>query len=440
MSVLSEVKNENKWVFDIEVPSELINELIAIKQNEIRQEFETPGFRKGKVPDRVLKSRLGEHFGVQDALEWAVNRTCRDVIVHRKLRVVGQPEITKMGEYKPSGPLTVTLEVEVLPDVEIGAYKGLSYTATLTPVTDEDVSRALLTLRERFATIELVDSPIQLQDIAVVSMESRVQDGAAIEAWTNPNGGVRIGSGLFGEAFDQALVGKVVGDTFHVIDTFPDDFSFAEVAGQTVVLTGSVKEVRTRKVPDTFTEAMLSQLGVGEESDLILNCRLFLEKQAEKDFHDQRFSELMEQVVGGMTCTVSDTLFNIELEGMVAAEEARCKKGNTTLADELKKANLTFDNWRESLRETVIIRVKTGLVYTKIAELEGWEITDEELMAFIRQQDPKISEFQVKEMLKKSDMQPFYGYLIRERAINLLVESAVHVAPSSTESAQSIVV
>lgn len=435
MSVLSEVKNENKWVFEIEVPSDLIHELIGKKQNEIRAGLEIPGFRKGKAPDEVIKSRFGDYFGVQEGLEWAVDVTCRKAIVERQLNVVGRPEITKMGEYKPSESLAITLEVEVLPEVVLGTYKGLSYSATLTPVTDDDVSQTLANLRERFATLELVDSPIQIQDIAVVSIQSQIQDGPAVESWTNPNGGIRVGSGLFGESFDQALIGKVVGDTFQVVDTFADDFQFAEVAGKTVVMTGSIKEVRSRKVPDVFTEAMLSQLGVSDEAALTQNCRDYLEQDAQTTFVNQRLEQLMDQVVSGMTITVSDTLLNMELDAMVAAEEERCKKRNTTLNDELKKANQTLDAWRESLKETALIRVKAGLAYSKIAELEGWTVTEEELVAFIGKQDPKLSEFQIKQMVEKGDMRHFIGFLIREKAIKLLVESAVHVVPSSPEAA-----
>lgn len=426
MSVISSVLEASKWTFELEIAADMLDQQVAEQKNKIRLAADHPGFRKGKVPDHILTMRLGPQFGVSEGIDHAVQRVARDTIVGQSLKVVGHPNVTKMDPYVPHQPLRFTLEVEVLPAVTMGPYKGLSHHVSLEPVTDEQLEQEIRGIMKRFHLYPPVSRPIAVGDMAIIDIHTSDSDGTVIEQWSREKGGYIVGDQLFGSQLDLALVGKSAGDAFDATDTFPEGFELAVVAGKTISFKGVIESVRGSEVGDLSDELVASTFKVPTVEELKAVIRTNLEQASQRHFEDARIQALMSQVTDGMTVTLSDTLIELEVGAMVEEEKERLKKDNTTLEAALAQSNLTKDDWEAQLKPHATQRVKAALAYAEIVALENIELGQDDVVAFVQSKKPEWRREDVLANWSSLNLNHITRVLIQERALELVVSSSVY--------------
>jgi len=426
MTVISSVQDESKWTFELEIVADALDEHVSNQKNVIRANAEYPGFRKGKVPDHVLAMRFGPQFGVSEGIDQAIQQVARTVIKEQSLNVVGTPQVTKMDPYKPQQPLRFTIEIEVIPSVTLGTYKGLTHHVSLAPVTDEQVTQEIQSLMKRYTLYPTVDRPIKMGDLAVIDINATDASGAVIEQWSKDKGGYSVGSQLFGAQLDEALVGKSAGDSFGATETFPDGFELAAVAGKTISFEGTVSAVRSADVSELTDElvAIVFQVPTIVELKQVITNQL--QEVAQRRFEEDRVQALMSQVVDGMTVKVSDTLAALEVKSIVEEEKERLNHKKVTLAHALKEANLTEDDWKAALKPQATQRLKAALAYSEILSLENIELGTDDVVTFVLSKKPEWRREDVLANWASLNMPSIIRVLTQERALEVVVSSSVY--------------
>ena len=177
----------------------------------LADQVQVPGFRKGKVPPRIIDQRVGRPAVIEHAVNEGLGTFYAEAVRENNLRPLGQPDVnvtqvpgltsTKPGE---EGELQFTAEVEVRPTIEVPSLDGITVEVESDEVTDEDVEGRLDALRERFGTLVGVDRPAKDGDFVQIDLRATIGD----EEIDKVSGvSYQIGSGNMLEGLDEALTG-----------------------------------------------------------------------------------------------------------------------------------------------------------------------------------------------------------------------------------------
>ena len=161
----------------VEVSYDELKPSIDHAYEHIGSQVQIPGFRKGKVPARLLEQRVGRPAIIEHAVNDGMPTFYRQAVSEADLRPLGQPEIevTEVPALTGTeGGMTFTAQVEVRPTIELPSLDGLTVTVDDVTVSDEDVEERLTSLRERFGTLVGVDRPAADGDFVVVDLRATV--------------------------------------------------------------------------------------------------------------------------------------------------------------------------------------------------------------------------------------------------------------------------
>ncbi|MFZ1654106.1 MAG: trigger factor, partial [Candidatus Nanopelagicales bacterium] len=232
----------------VEVPFEEMSDSLAAAYTRISSQVTIPGFRKGKVPPRVIDQRVGRGSVLEEAVNEALPAAYDAAITENEVVAVGQPQV-EVTELEDNEKLVFTAEVDIRPEFELPEYAGLAVTVADTEVTDEKVTEQLDELRKRFATALPVERAAQDDDLVLIDVEGTL-DGEKQEEYSATALSYEVGSAGMVNGADEAIRGLSEGETA----TFPFTPEEGELAGKELSITVSVQGVRERSLPDADDE------------------------------------------------------------------------------------------------------------------------------------------------------------------------------------------
>jgi trigger factor len=240
-----ETLDPTKVKLTVEVDYDELMPSIDHAYKHIAEQVNVPGFRKGKVPPRIIEQRVGWGAVIEHAVNDALSGFYRQAANEASLRPLGQPEVdvTEVPAKAGEGQLKFTAEVEVRPEIELPQLDGLDVTVESTSVTDEDIAERLDALRERFGTLVGVDRPAVDGDYIVIDLKALIGDQ---EVDSVSGVSYQIGSGNMLEGLDEALTGLSAGET----TTFRAPLAGGEHEGQEAEVTVTAQTVKQRDLPE----------------------------------------------------------------------------------------------------------------------------------------------------------------------------------------------
>jgi trigger factor len=361
-----------------------------------------PGFRAGKVPPSLIKSRFAREVR-QEVLESLVSDKFREALEAQHLRPVSQPQVSEMFLVEGQ-PLKFTATFEVLPEFDIAGYDNVHIQRPDATLTDEEFEGELDNVLEHHATVEPVeeDRAITDGDWAEIGFKGQIQDLAQTvgeEGLESKNEGqevtgedvlIEIGGKNTLDAFNQALRGAKVGQELTFEATYPTEFGDARLAGKTVAYDVTVKAIKKKTFPER-DEEFAKQLGPYESWDDFLTKLRERVAERKKDALDtQTRDRLIDQIIALYKFPVPETFVQQQVD-------ARLERGLRALAQQGMTADamrqMDFGRLREAQREQAIHEVEASLVLDRIAERENITVPDEDLerellMASIQAREP----------------------------------------------------
>ena len=248
MSYTYEKIDGNKGVLHFVVPKEEVNAAeVKIYFNE-QKKYPVPGFRRGKTPRQVIERYYGPVFR-----ERAINEIVQSSFT----------EAMKTGDYDPltqahctsdkfaeDGSLVFDIEFEVVPDIELGQYTGLTVDVYQETLKEEDVDVRIERERQRHTTFEPVtDRPIMIGDRIHLDYAGTVE-GESFEGGSDENAVLEVGSGRMIKGFEEGLVGMVVDEEKDLHLTFPTPYHSKELEGKDVVFHVKIRDITKPNVPE----------------------------------------------------------------------------------------------------------------------------------------------------------------------------------------------
>ncbi|HEY5187332.1 MAG TPA: trigger factor [Actinomycetes bacterium] len=228
----------------VEVPFDELKPSLDAAYRRIAGQVNIPGFRKGKVPAAIIDQRVGRGAVLDEAVNEHLPKAYNAAAQEHGVKALGQPDVD-VTDFADGEQLTFTAEVDIRPQIELPDYDGLEVTVDDAEVTDADVDEQLTSLAARFASLTLVERPVEDFDFVTIDL-SATHDGHAVEDATASGMSYEVGSGTLLEGLDAAIVGLSAGESA----TFNDRLRAGDHADADVDVEVTVTAVKVRNMPD----------------------------------------------------------------------------------------------------------------------------------------------------------------------------------------------
>jgi len=417
----------------IEVSAEQFQKALNTAYNQAKKDIYIPGFRKGKAPREVIEGMYGKEVFYEDAINVLYPEVFPEAVEKAELNVVGTPGVDDLN-VSEDGVLTLTMSVDVYPEVEMGEYKGITAYKPAVEVTDEEVDEEIENLRTRNARIVSVDRPVQEGDTAVIDFEGFV-DGVAFDGGKGEGYELKIGSGTFIPGFEDALIGVSAGENKDVEVTFPEDYT-AELAGKAAVFKCVVHEVKETQKPELDDEFAID-LGSDNLEALKAETKQKLIDSRETDAQNTFESNVMREVASAMKAEIPQSMINDQLDKLIENFSYQVQMAGMRMEDYMNMIGADMASMRSSYAPMAQAQVKSELAMNKIAELEGIEISDEDVDAeYTRLAEAYEMDVEnVKQYMPADDIK--YSLKL-DRASKLVIEAAVATSEQPDLSPEDI--
>ncbi|MBI3599051.1 MAG: trigger factor [Nitrospinae bacterium] len=355
----------------IEVPVDILNKEIDNAYRDLGKTVNIHGFRKGKVPRRVLEQHYSKNVE-SDVLQKIIPDTYKHVIKEHNLRPVGSPQVEDV-KMEQGEPLSFSITVEILPDITLKDYNHLEFTRTVVRVADEDVEKSLKGIQEMHAEFEGSDEQaIEVGDYAILDCEGFSGD-MPIKKWSNRP--VFVGSNAFMPEIEKEIIGLKKGDTKETKITFPPDYPDKDVAGKEINFKTVVKEVKKRKLKPLDDNFAKEAGGYQNLEELRTKVRENLEGNEKANADSKLRDELLDKLMEMNPIELPPAIVEEEMDSFVYSARQRLASRGI----DLDKSGINMNEVREGFRGDAVKSLKGELILGKIAENETITVGDEEL-------------------------------------------------------------
>jgi len=384
----------------VEVDADTVSKSFRKVVKKYQKLARIPGFRVGKVPESVIKSRFSKEVR-QEVLEELVSDKFRQAIEEQKLAPVSQPQLTNLM-LADGAPLQFKAAFEIKPEIDITGYDTTTVAKPDVTLTDAEYSAELQRVLDQHGTVEPVEEDRALVDgdWAEIEFKGEVQELAQVvgeeaaapaqEPITGDDVLIEVGGANTLAAFTEALRGSKVGQEMTFEVTYPADFGEQRLAGQTVKYDVKVKALKKKIYPEKDAE-FASQLGdYSSWEDFETKLREHAAGRKKDALENQARDIMVEQFIQRFQFPVPETFVQQQID-------ARLERGLRALAQQGMKPEdmrkLDFGRLREAQRDQAVNEVKASLILDKIAEVEDIKVTDDELdrelfMASLQAREP----------------------------------------------------
>lgn len=340
---------------------------------------EIEGFRKGHAPKKLAAKQVNPQSVMLDAVNVVANDAFVAGIVEHKLEPVSQPALDIQAMTQEA--LTLTFDITIKPEVELGEYKGIKVEAEEIVVTDEEVEHELTHIQEENAEFVVVEEGVVEDGNTVVIDFEGFKDGEAFEGGKGENYSLEIGSNSFIPGFEEALIGLKSGEEKDIELSFPEGYHVEELAGQPVVFHVVLHEVKVRELPEINDDlvALLEDESISTLDELKAKIKHDLEHQREHQEEDRVNDVLVNTIIENAKVDVPEVMITEELDQMFNEFNQRLAQQGMNFELYSQILNQTEEDVKEQMKEDADKRVRTRLVLEKIADVEGLKAEEEDV-------------------------------------------------------------
>ena len=345
--------------------------------------YSMPGFRKGKVPQKVLENAYGEGVFYEEAINQAFPKYYGEVLDKEKtIEPVGAPDLD-VKDISEKG-ITLIAVVPVKPEVELGAIKGVTYKKNVYTVEDKDVEDEVTRLQERNSRlVEVTDRACKNGDTVIIDFSGSV-DGVKFEGGTAEKQTLVLGSKTFIPGFEEQVEGMNIGEEKDINVKFPDDYGVDTLKGKDAVFAIKLHEIKAKELPEINDEFIKDAVGAESLEAYKKETRERLEKQnadrAERELEDA----ILKKITAESKMEIPEALIDSQTERMVEEFAYRLSYQGLKFEDYLKYTKKTMDDVKKDYREQAEEMVKSQLVVDKIISTEDIKATEEEIEARLK--------------------------------------------------------
>ena len=418
-------KEGNKVTFKLTVDNDKFEGAVTKAYNKNKGKFNIPGFRKGKAPKQIIESQYGKGVFYNDAIDMLFPEIYPSALDELNIDPIDRPDLD-IEEISKDNGLVMVVNVEVKPEFELGAYKGIEISKVDNTVSEEDVEARLNEMVNRNARLTSVeDKALENGDTAVIDFEG-FENGVAFEGGKGENYNLVIGSNTFIPGFEDQLVGKKAGEEVEVNVTFPETYHAENLAGKPVVFNVKVNDVKVKEVPALDDEFAKDTTEFETLAELRADVKAKLEEQAKNAADAEMRNALVEKVSANTEVEVPEAMVQHQIDNMLMELNYQLQYQGLNLEQLLQMTGRGLDELREERRADAERLVKSSLVLEAIAEKENVEANDADVDAELEKMAAmyNMEVEKIKSSLRETDIEDIKGQIKIRKTLDLLVENA----------------
>ena len=417
-------KENNRVKFTMDFTAEEFEAAVVKAYQDSKDKFNIDGFRKGKAPRSIIEKHFGEGVFFEDAINNLFQTSYPDALNELELEVIDSPhaDFSEIGKGKP---LTITIDVDVYPVVEVKDYKGIEVEQVDPEVTDEDVDRDIDAMRKRNSRMVVADRPVENGDTVILDYAGFVGD-EQFKGGTAENQELKIGSGMFIPGFEEQLIGVKAGESKDVVVTFPEDYQTKELAGKEATFKCTVHEVKFEELPELDDEFAKDVSEFDTLAELRDDARARILESAKLQCENEAKDKVIAQVYEKNKVEAPATMVADEMDRMIQELEQQMRYQGLNIQQYLQFTGSTLDDFRKEIKPEAEKRVATRIVLRSIGDVEKVEVTDEDMdkelqrMSEAYNTDPE----NIKKMLGEDNLAFFRKDIALTKVMDMLYNEA----------------
>ncbi|MCP4650936.1 MAG: trigger factor [PVC group bacterium] len=414
------VKNAEKCqkVLEIEVPKETVQAEFDTYYNEVRKTAQVPGFRKGKAPRKILEEYYaGKAY--EQVLSDLVNNHYRKAIEKENIDTVSMPEVSDVDLNK-DGNLTFKSKVNIRPQFSLKGYKGLKIKKDSVEVTEEEVTKVLSYLQDRYAQFLPIEGRATKQDDYIICDYSYEVEGKTIEkkdkAW------FWLDKEMFIPGLSKELQGVNAGDTKEFELTLPENFRPEEVAKKKAKFKVVVNEIKEKKQPE-LNDEFAKTAGKKSVDELKQHIKDDLVREKEAQAKQTLKAQIVDELIKAMPIDVPQELV-----------DKRDKLLRDTASQKLKQQGLDVQQIEQEEKklgdyfpQEALKQIRIFFILEEIAAKEKITVTEKEMeerIETIAKSYGHTKEEVLKYFSEKNMLESIHWEIWEEKVISFLVDNA----------------
>lgn len=430
-------KDGNDVKLQVEVPADEVQRGIEATIKQLARDVRIPGFRKGKVPSSLVVQRFGMEAIVHQMLDDHLSSWFSTALEEADLDPVDRPEVDFEEAPEEGKPFSFTAVVTVMPEAELGRYRGVEAPRAEAVVEDAEVDERVERLREEFAELKSAGDRAAAEGDFVTIAAEGFKDGESVENTKLDDYMFEVGGGYLLPDLEHGVVGMKAGEERTVPVSFPDDYQAEDLQGATLDFKVELKEVKEKVLPamnDEFAKDV-------SEFETLLELRLDIRKklQAAKDSAAERGfrAAAIQAVAAGITVDLPPAAIERQSREMVDDFARSLSMQGGDIRGYLQATGAGLEDLVKQMLPEAESTLRTSLALDAVAKAEGLEVGEETLTERLTRLAVagKVEVAELRSRLEQSGrITEIRQQILREQAADLVAEHAVPVAPPEPDT------
>ncbi|MDP3631401.1 MAG: trigger factor [Actinomycetota bacterium] len=366
----------------VTVPASDVDAAIEKAYRDVSSKLRIPGFRAGKAPRPIIDSHVGPEAVLAEAQEDLVQFAYTVAIDAEGVRPIESPDMGELDSLVAGEPFTFVAEISVRPEFPLTSLDDLVVYTGPRETTDAEIEAQINHARERFATLETVERPVQADDFVLLSFVGTV-DGETYEGNTVDKYLYEMNHGLMPEEFDAALSGASAGD--EVVSEFmiPDESSNPEFVGKQARFEVTVHEVKAKVMP-AIDDAFAASVGGFDTIDEMRNDIRKKFDESKAAGHVQRVELLARELIASrLDGEIPEVMIKSRVSTMTRDFFENLEERGITLANHVEATGVQVDQIQSDLAVQATVRVGEELALESLFRLKGMVVTEDDFHAAV---------------------------------------------------------
>lgn len=436
MQVNVEDKSSVTKVLHFEVPREEVAKELDQAYNELKKTADIKGFRKGKVPRKVLENKFSKDVHA-DIAPRLIQESFSKALEDYDLKVVGSPRADEPPDLDPESSYKFDITVDVKPEIGRLDYEGFDLTKTAYRISEDVVESQIHMIRKTLASKQTVEEerPVREGDYVLIDYEGFLGGQPFDKTPKVENYVMAIGGDNMPEEFSTKLTGVIPEQELNIDVTYQEDSPEEDLAGKTISYRVNLKEIQEEVLPEA-DDNLAKDLG---QYETIADVRNAVRENLEKGYEQRTRQELSEQVFQKLLdkheFETPQSFVEAELEGIISETEKAYTQNNTSL----EEAGLSKEILRDRYQDVAEKQARRHLILEKIIEQENLELTEEELESSFAKMavDMNASVDAVKNFFNTNQnyLDNFKHTQLEKKAVDIIIEKGniTEVEPQDSE-------
>ncbi len=422
MSQYEKLENDRAKL-TISVEPEAFQAALETAYHKTGKRYNVAGFRKGHAPRKVIETMYGPGVFYEDAFEEIWGDAYDAALKEHELLAVDKPAID-IDTISVEEGVVFTAEVQLMPTVTLGRYKGIEVEVPSYTVGDAEVLAELDKEREKNARFIDVEREIKDGDRVVLDYSGSV-DGEKFEGGTAEDQTIVVGSGTFIPGFEEQLTGMKTGESRDITVKFPDEYT-PELAGKDAVFAVAIKAVQEKELPALDDEFAKDVSEFDTLEALKADKLKTMTAEAEENRKNAIENACVQKVTEDASLEIPQAMIDRQVNYMLQDMAYRLSSSGISLEDYCKYVGTDMAKLRESYQDGARSRVKMQLVIDAVGKAEAVAATDEELdrkiAEYAEQSGAELEEF--KKNISDDDREYLRDRVVSEKSVSLIVDNA----------------